>query len=100
MKSVLMEFHYSNTFGTSTIPEAYERLLLDVLNGDASLFNRDDNVEIAWQLIDPIQDAWNHPNAPSIGHYEPNTWGPREADDLLAANGFYWLPGCSSHSDL
>lgn len=99
MKSVLMEFHYGDTFGASAIPDAYERLLLDVLNGDASLFNRDDNVELAWSIIDPIQEAWDDPNAPPLVYYQPGSWGPEEANQLLAADGFSWLPGCNIHSN-
>ncbi len=97
LKSVLMEFHYSTTFEFSAIPDAYERLLLDVLNGDASLFNRDDNVELAWSLIDPIQEALDAPDAPLPARYQPNSWGPAQADQLLAGDGFHWLPGCSQH---
>jgi glucose-6-phosphate 1-dehydrogenase len=92
MRSVDMEFHYADSFGQTAIPEAYERLLLDVLTGDASLFTRADEVETAWALIDPILQAWEGDPAgqPPLAFYEPGTWGPREADELLAADGRKW----------
>src|SRR6266545_1948573 len=83
MRSVDMEFHYADSFGKTAIPEAYERLLLDVLTGDASLFTRADEVETAWGIIDPIIRAWDT-QKPPIAFYEPGTWGPSESDDLLA----------------
>jgi glucose-6-phosphate 1-dehydrogenase len=83
MRSVDMEFHYEDSFGKTTLPDAYERLLLDVLNGDASLFTRADEVETAWALIDPIIQAWESQKKPPVV-YEPGSWGPEDADDLLA----------------
>jgi glucose-6-phosphate 1-dehydrogenase len=91
MRSVDMEFHYADSFGKTAIPEAYERLLLDVLNGDASLFTRADEVETAWQIIDPILKAWESPSdEQSLALYEPGSWGPREADELLAKDKRKW----------
>lgn len=92
MRSVDMEFHYADSFGKTAIPEAYERLLLDVLTGDASLFTRADEVETAWALIDPILQAWEGDPAgqPPLAFYAPGTWGPHEADELLAAEGRKW----------
>ena len=91
MRSVDMEFHYADSFGQTAIPEAYERLLLDVLNGDASLFTRADEVETAWGIIDPILQAWEGSvqNQP-LAFYEPKSWGPREADELLEKEGRNW----------
>ena len=91
MRSVDMEFHYADSFGQTPIPEAYERLLLDALSGDASLFTRADEVEMAWELIDPIAQTWESDQAPPLATYEPGTWGPSEADALLAADGRSWL---------
>ncbi len=91
MRSVDMEFHYAEAFGQTPIPEAYERLLLDALSGDASLFTRADEVETAWGLVDPIAQAWEEKQAPPLAIYEPGTWGPAEADSLLAADGRTWL---------
>jgi len=98
MRSVNMEFHYQDSFGASAIPEAYERLLLDALNGDASLFTRSDQIELAWQLMDPILAGWAAPDAPPLAIYEPGSWGPAEADDFLARDGRGWLRGCGMHN--
>ena len=63
-RSVNMDYHYQDEFGPNALPEAYERLLLDVLNGDASLFTRADQTEISWELFDPILEGWESPEAP------------------------------------
>ena len=89
MRSVDMEFHYADSFRTTAIPEAYERLLLDSLTGDASLFTRADEVETAWGLIDPIIEGWENTRQP-IAVYEPGSWGPSESDELLAHDGRTW----------
>jgi glucose-6-phosphate 1-dehydrogenase len=89
MRSVDMEFHYKDSFGKTAIPEAYERLLLDALAGDASLFTRADEVETAWGLIDPILEAWESQKGP-LPEYEPGSWGPAEADELLKRDGRSW----------
>jgi glucose-6-phosphate 1-dehydrogenase len=91
MRSVDMEFHYADEFGPMSIPEAYERLLLDVLNGDASLFTRADEVEIAWSLIDPILEVWEQERKLPLAFYEPGSWGPVEASALLAKDGRAWM---------
>ncbi len=90
-RSVDMEFHYDDAFGKSSIPEAYERLLLDALQGDASLFTRADEVETAWSLIDPILQTWNAHQTPPLAGYKPGSWGPPESYDLLARDGRRWL---------
>ena len=90
-RSVDMEFHYAEAFGKTAIPEAYERLLLDALQGDASLFTRADEVETAWSLIDPILQTWEQHQTPSLGTYKPDSWGPLEGYDLLARDGRRWL---------
>jgi glucose-6-phosphate 1-dehydrogenase len=92
MRSVDMEFHYADSFGKTAIPEAYERLLLDILNGDASLFTRADEVETAWGIIDPIIHAWEAQKQP-LAFYEPGSWGPEEADELLARDNRKWSTG-------
>jgi len=96
-RSVDMEFHYADSFGPSAIPEAYERLLLDALQGDASLFTRADEVEMAWSLIDPILQAWETNQTPPLAEYEPGSWGPVEANALLSKDGRHWMHEESSH---
>jgi glucose-6-phosphate 1-dehydrogenase len=97
MQSVDMEFHYADEFGPMSIPEAYERLLLDALQGDASLFTRADEVEMAWSLIDPIIQTWTTEQDQPLAIYEPGTWGPVEANALLAKDGRNWLHEEAGH---
>ncbi len=93
-RSVEMEFRYADTFGECAIPDAYERLILDALQGDAALFTRSDGIEAAWKLIDPIVSGWED-DGPQLASYKRGSWGPREADDLLSGdNGRVWRPGC------
>ena len=95
MRPVEMEFHYNESFQGNTLPDAYERLLLDVLRGDASLFTRSDGIEAAWRLIDPVIFGWEaDPAAPPMVLYEPGSWGPKEADELLGRNGRIWRLAC------
>jgi glucose-6-phosphate 1-dehydrogenase len=96
-RSVDMEFHYAEAFGPTAIPEAYERLLLDALQGDASLFTRADEVEMAWGLIDPILQAWETNQAPPLVTYEIGSWGPVEAKVLLTKDGRDWMHEEASH---
>jgi glucose-6-phosphate 1-dehydrogenase len=96
-RSVDMEFHYSEEFGATAIPEAYERLLLDAIQGDASLFTRADEVEKAWELIDPIIKEWDANKNFPMAYYDPDTWGPKEADELLGLDGSNWLYEESDH---
>ena len=96
MRSVDMEFHYGSSF-EGGLPDAYERLLLDALNGDASLFARSDEIETAWKLVDPVIHICENPEAPPLASYEPGSWGPVEADELLAREGRVWRQGCSEH---
>jgi glucose-6-phosphate 1-dehydrogenase len=95
MRNVDMSFHYADSFGAASIPDAYERLLLDVLKGDASLFTRGDSIELAWALVDQIFDGWASDEAPPLSIYQPGTWGPAEADTLVAHDGFRWQLSCS-----
>ncbi|UCC61785.1 MAG: glucose-6-phosphate dehydrogenase [Anaerolineae bacterium] len=96
-RSVDMEFHYAEDFGAGVLPEAYERLLLDAMQGDASLFARADEIELAWGIIDPILAAWQQPDALPLAFYEPGSWGPAEADELLAQDGRAWVQRCAGH---
>ena len=88
-RSVDMEFHYADSFGKTSIPESYERLLLDALAGEASLFTRADEAETAWSLIDPILEAWDSQKTP-LAVYESGSWGPFEADEMIARDGRSW----------
>ena len=89
IEPVKMDFHYGTSFGKAS-PEAYERLLLDAMSGDATLFARRDEVEGAWAFIDRIEEAWVGKEAPELFQYPAGSWGPEEADDLLARDGRSW----------
>ena len=95
MKTVDLEFHYHDDFAGIDIPDAYERLLLDVIAGDASLFTRSDEIELAWSIIDPIVQRLDLPGAPTPYRYIPGTDGPPNAGELLTGHGHRWLPGCA-----
>ncbi|MFN2107304.1 MAG: glucose-6-phosphate dehydrogenase [Candidatus Promineifilaceae bacterium] len=99
MRTVDMDFNYDDAFGPTAIPDAYERLLLDVIKGDASLFTRGDSIELAWELIDPILHGWENSNAPPLTFYESGSWGPIEANRLLAEDGGKWAVGCFEKTD-
>lgn len=88
IREVSMDFEYGTAFGRET-PEAYERLLLDAMRGDATLFTRADEVEAQWSFCDPISSAWEQ-GVPELARYESGSWGPREADALLAESGHRW----------
>jgi glucose-6-phosphate 1-dehydrogenase len=93
--SVNMDFDYPKAFGGHAFPDAYERLLLDAIKGDASLFTRSDNIEAAWQLIDPILTGWvSSADASPLTTYPRGSWGPEAADKLLAREHHVWQPGC------
>ncbi len=94
MRSVDMDFHYRASFD-GTLPEAYERLLLDALEGDASLFTRSDSIEAAWQLVDPVLRGWEAQGEPPLEAYPVGTWGPEATDRLLARAGHRWRMGCA-----
>jgi glucose-6-phosphate 1-dehydrogenase len=96
-RSVNMQFHYAEDFGAEALPEAYERLILDAMQGDAALFARADEIELAWALIDPILAGWQMPDGPKLVFYEQGSWGPAEADDLLEGNIRNWVHGCGDH---
>jgi glucose-6-phosphate 1-dehydrogenase len=90
VEPVKMDFHYGTSFGKAS-PEAYERLLLDAMSGDATLFARRDEVEGAWKFIDLIEHAWHeNQNPPALCAYPAGSWGPPEADALLERDGRAW----------
>jgi glucose-6-phosphate 1-dehydrogenase len=95
-RSVDMEFQYADSFGGEPLPDAYERLLMDALQGDASLFTRSDEIEMAWRLMDPILAAWEQPGlAPPLLSYPRGSWGPPEAEAFLDRDGRRWRLGCA-----
>jgi len=87
VRDVTMDFGYGHAF-TEASPEAYERLILDVLLGDPPLFPRHEEVELSWKILDPIEEFWETQGQPE--QYRPGTWGPQSADDLLARDGRVW----------
>ena len=89
VEPVKMDFRYSEFFGEKT-PDAYERLLLDALNGDPTLFARRDEVEAAWELVTAVLDVWRDSPPRDLPNYEAGTWGPEAAMELLARDGRRW----------
>jgi glucose-6-phosphate 1-dehydrogenase len=87
IRDVNMDFAYGGSF-TEASPEAYERLILDVLLGDPPLFPRHEEVEASWRILDPIEEYWAGHGKPQA--YEAGTWGPKASDDLLAREGRTW----------
>ncbi len=98
IRAVDMDFHYADSF-EGVLPDAYERLLLDALRGDASLFTRSDGIEICWHLVDPVIAGWERPGAPPLHSYPRGSWGPPAADDLIARKGRAWHQACPDHKD-
>jgi len=86
---VKMDFRYATTFGSNT-PEAYERLVLDAMLGDGTLFIRGDETETSWQLYTPLLNFWNEQGRKGMDSYPAGSWGPSSADALLARNGHSW----------
>ena len=97
MRSAKMDFQYESAFDRQVIPEAYERLLQDALEGDASLFIRSDHIEEAWRILDPLLRHWDDPGSPPPDDYEPGSWGPDSASYLIAQDGRRWQQTCGGH---
>jgi glucose-6-phosphate 1-dehydrogenase len=91
IKPVALDFLYRTAFNIEP-PEAYERLIYDAMLGDQTLFIRGDEAEAAWQVIDPIEQAWAKSNV-GPQSYVPNTWGPKSANDLIELDGRRWMHG-------
>jgi glucose-6-phosphate 1-dehydrogenase len=89
IRPVRMHFSYDAEFGAYT-PEAYERLLLEAMAGDPTLFIRRDEVEASWRIVDPIRKEWGREPLSTEELYPAGTWGPKRADDLLAQHGRAW----------
>jgi len=87
VRDVSMDFSYGRSF-TESSPEAYERLILDVLLGDPPLFPTTEEVNLSWKILDPIEEFWSTLGQPQP--YRAGTWGPTEADEMLARDGRHW----------
>jgi glucose-6-phosphate 1-dehydrogenase len=105
IKDVDMDFHYSD-ISEVTIPEAYERLLLDAMLGDSTLYARADEVEASWRFITPILEAWKDNREIPLYGYPAGTWGPPEARNLFTEAEDDWrypcknLTGSDNHCEL
>jgi glucose-6-phosphate 1-dehydrogenase len=88
VRTVTMDFSYGAAFMEET-PEAYERLLLDAMVGDPTLFIRTDEVDQAWRIVDPVLESWAR-GQPPVSGYAAGSWGPKEADLLLERDGRRW----------
>jgi glucose-6-phosphate 1-dehydrogenase len=89
IRSVNMDFFYGSSFVRQQ-PEAYERLLLDCMLGDSTLFTRRDEVEAAWTFIQGILDEWHNEPRSIIHTYDSGTWGPQTADEFIWRDGYRW----------
>jgi glucose-6-phosphate 1-dehydrogenase len=89
-----LNFSFQGSLGGASLPDAYQRLLLDSMQGDASLFARSDEVELAWGIIDPIIAAWRSPAAPELFRYETGLWGPEESTQWMRSQGREWFDVC------
>ena len=87
VRDIAMDFQYGEAF-TESSPEAYERLMLDVLLGDATLFPHAEEVEASWRVIDPLEELWAEGSEPEP--YRAGEWGPEAADEMLARDGRAW----------
>jgi glucose-6-phosphate 1-dehydrogenase len=98
LNPVDMVFSYKDAYDEQE-PEAYETLLLDVMEGNATLFMRSDQVESAWKIIMPILEAWERRPPADFPNYSPDSWGPEESDALIARDGYAWVNLPSPHDD-
>jgi glucose-6-phosphate 1-dehydrogenase len=90
LSPVMMQFYYRDVFG-AVLPDAYETLLLDVMRADATLFMRADQTEAAWSVIAPILDVWTTARPANFPNYQAGTWGPEDAETLVARSGYSWV---------
>jgi glucose-6-phosphate 1-dehydrogenase len=90
LQPVDMIFSYTEAYGDDQ-PEAYETLLEDVIEGNATLFMRADQVEEAWRIIEPILEAWQTRHPVYFPNYAPGSWGPEDAEALIARDGYHWV---------
>jgi len=90
LNPVDMIFNYDEAYDGDE-PEAYETLLLDVMEGNATLFMRSDQVEAAWKIIMPILESWQTRPPVDFPNYAPDSWGPEDAEALIARDGHNWI---------
>jgi glucose-6-phosphate 1-dehydrogenase len=93
IRSSQLNFNFKNSF-SGEMPDSYERLLLDAIQGDASLFARNDEVEAAWRIIDPIQKAWDSGKMQDPEFYETGSTGPAQAERWIGSFGQSWFDLC------
>lgn len=98
VKNVNMDFHYSD-LAEDRIPEAYERLLYDSMNGDSTLYTRSDAVMAAWSFLDPILREWQNNHEIPVYGYPAGTWGPDKADELIEEAELTWRYPCKNLAD-
>jgi glucose-6-phosphate 1-dehydrogenase len=98
VRNVNMDFHYSD-FASERIPEAYERLLCDCMNGDATLYTRSDAVLAAWHFLDPVIKTWSNNHDIPVYGYPAGTWGPEKADELIDEPELTWRYPCKNLAD-
>ena len=98
VEQVNMDFHYAD-LADSYVPSAYERLLLDAMLGDATLYARGDAVEAAWEFVNPILEAWKHDASIPVYGYPAGTWGPEHADDMIEGEDLTWRYPCRNLAD-
>jgi glucose-6-phosphate 1-dehydrogenase len=92
VKTVNMHFGYPDAFKDEN-PSAYERLLMDCIAGDQTLFIRDDEIEAAWRFIAPFLQGWSEAPPPKFPNYRSGTWGPAESDEWIRKDGREWMNG-------
>ena len=92
-----LEFHYGTAFKDQIIPEAYERLLQDALEGDTSLFIRNDHILEAWRIVEPLIKESEGVAAGSVQPYDAGSWGPEASKELLSRQGHMWQENTGSH---
>jgi glucose-6-phosphate 1-dehydrogenase len=98
VRNVNMDFHYSD-LADGHIPEAYERLIHDCMNGDSTLYTRSDAVLAAWKFLDPVLQAWKNDRSIPVYGYPAGTWGPEKADDLIEEPELTWRYPCKNLAD-
>ncbi len=96
LSPVMMQFYYREAFKVKP-PEAYETLLLDIIEGDATLFLRGDQAEAAWSVVAPVLDVWGAMEPGDFPNYQAGTWGPEEAEIIIARDGRSWITPTSFH---